>query len=269
MERESCDGPRAVTVIVAAHKPYWMPDDPMYLPIQVGAEGKTREDGSPLDLGFRKDNTGENISVKNPYYCELTGLYWAWKNLPPEAGAIGLAHYRRHFLRKKGRGREDILKEREAEEYLREAEVLLPRPRNYWIETNYSQYAHAHHGVDLDVTREVLAEKHPGYIPLYDAYMKRTSGHRFNMFIMRRERMDEYCGWLFDILFELEKRLDISGYTPYDRRVFGFVAERLLDVWLEKNGIRTMELPYLFLEKQNWLKKGGAFISRKIRGGKK
>mgnify|MGYP002621647531 CR=1 FL=1 len=89
------------------------------------------------------------------------------------------------------------------------------------------------------------------------------------MFIMRRDLMEAYCRWLFDILLELEGRLDISGYNSYDRRVFGFVAELLLDVWLEKNEVRTMDLPYLFLEKQNWLKKGAAFLGRKIRGGKK
>ena len=84
-----------IKIIVAAHKKYWMPDDDMYLPLHVGAEGKTDENGQPLDLGYTKDNTGDNISSKNANYCELTGMYWAWKNL--DADYIGLAHYRRHF----------------------------------------------------------------------------------------------------------------------------------------------------------------------------
>ena len=69
-----------------------MPKDEMYLPVHVGAEGKD-------DIGYQKDNTRDNISVKNPFFCELTGLYWAWKNL--DADYIGLAHYRRHFTSKK------------------------------------------------------------------------------------------------------------------------------------------------------------------------
>ena len=83
-------------VVVAAHKPYWMPADPVYLPVQVGAAGK---ESIP---GYTRDDSGENISAKNPHYCELTGLYWAWKNLPgddrlgagagPERGAGGAAH---------------------------------------------------------------------------------------------------------------------------------------------------------------------------------
>lgn len=79
-----------IKVIVAAHKPYRMPQDSMYVPLHVG---RALDD---QDLGWQGDNTGDNISLKNPYYCELTGLYWAWKNL--KADAIGLVHYRR-FLR--------------------------------------------------------------------------------------------------------------------------------------------------------------------------
>ena len=46
-------------------------------------------------IGYQPDNIGDNISSKNPSFCELTGLYWAWKNLDNEY--LGLAHYRRHF----------------------------------------------------------------------------------------------------------------------------------------------------------------------------
>ena len=84
-----------VWIVVATHKAFPMPTDKMYIPLHVGAEGKTNEDGTPLDLGYQKDNTGDNISAKNANYCELTGLYWAWKNL--KADYIGLVHYRRYF----------------------------------------------------------------------------------------------------------------------------------------------------------------------------
>ena len=90
-----------IKVIIATHKKYRMPEDKLYLPLHVGAEGKTDEEGNPLDLGYQKDNTGENISELNPSFCELTGLYWAWKNL--DADYVGLAHYRRHFMGK-GKG---------------------------------------------------------------------------------------------------------------------------------------------------------------------
>lgn len=84
-----------IKLIVAAHKAYRMPRDPMYLPLHVGKAGKD------LDLGFQGDNTGDNISEKNATFCELTGIYWAWKNL--SADYVGLCHYRRHFRGKPGR----------------------------------------------------------------------------------------------------------------------------------------------------------------------
>ena len=95
-------GAYEVRIIVAAPKKYRMPDDKMYLPLHVGAEGKKDADGKALDLGYARDNTGENISALNPSFCELTGLYWAWKNL--RADYIGLAHYRRHFSMKRRAG---------------------------------------------------------------------------------------------------------------------------------------------------------------------
>lgn len=255
-----------ILIVVATHKAYWMPEDPMYLPVHVGAEGKIDSDGNPLDLGFVKDNTGSNISAKNANYCELTGLYWAWKNR--KADAVGLAHYRRHFSSGKrfGDKRSRIIGKAELEKCLAGVDVLLPKPRNYWIETNYSQYAHAHHAVDLDLTRAILAERHPEYLAAFDASMRRTKGHRFNMFVMRWPVFDAYCTWLFDVLFALESRLDIRDYSKNDARVFGFVSERLLDVWLETNHCPYKELPYVFLEKQNWLKKGGNFVRRKLLG---
>lgn len=255
-ERMGGDSDADIKVIVATHKPYWMPSDELYVPVRVGAEGKE-------DLGFTPDNTGDNISFKNANYCELTGLYWAWKNLDCEY--LGLAHYRRHFTVLRGTSdRRDILTLEQARGLFQNVDALLPKKRNYWIESNYSQYAHAHHAIDLDETRRIIEEKYPDYLEIYDSSMKKTTGHRFNMFIMKKELADAYCAWLFDILFELEKRLDISDYSANDKRVFGFVSERLLDVWLEQNHIKCKDIPYIFLEKENWITKGVNFILRKM-----
>ncbi len=247
-----------IQIIVAVHKASRLPQGTIFLPVQVGAALHP-----PLD-GLQPDDAGDSISEKNPHYCELTALYWAWKNCPAEY--VGLAHYRRYFAKaafgvdkwKRIEGRTEL------ERALKKADVLLPKKRNYWIETNYSQYVHAHHQQDLTLTRDILRERWPAYLPAYDAVMRRTSGHRFNMFVMRKDILNDYCCWLFDILFELEKRLDISTYSPNDARVFGFVAERLLDVWIETNQIAYTEMPVVFTEKVNWLTKGGAFLRRKF-----
>lgn len=255
---------KKIIIIVATHKSYWMPSDEIYLPVHVGAEGKIDEYGNPLDLGYVKDNIGDNISSKNKNYCELTGLYWAWKNL--DSVYIGLAHYRRHFtLKNKGNKWDRPITKKELESLLSKTDVILPKKRNYFIESNYGQYVHAHHEIDLKTTRQIIAESYPQYLPSYDKSMKRTYGHRFNMFIMKRDKFNAYCEWLFDILFELERRLDISDYSDYDARVFGFVSERLLDPWIETNEIKYKEIPYVFMESQNWLVKGRNFLKRKFK----
>lgn len=244
-----------IKILIACHRPYPVPKDPCYLPVEVGAALHTQS-----IPGFVPDNTGDHISRKNKNYCELTAVYWAWKNL--EAEAVGLVHYRRYFAKRGIPGR--IAEETDFRAALEKAPVILPVKRHYWIETNYSQYVHAHHEQDLAITREVLAERWPGYLPAYEREMAKRSGHRFNMFVMRREVFDDWCGWLFPTLFEIEKRLDISAYDDYNRRVFGFLAERLLDVWIETNHVPYTEMPVKNMESQHWIRKGTAFVMRKF-----
>ncbi len=248
-----------IQIVVATHKSYLMPEDPMYLPLLVGAARNN------ANWNGQRDNTGVNISDKNPTYCELTGLYWAWKNI--DAEYVGLVHYRRHFVHSKWwkRKTDRIATQTEITKQLKTEDILLPKPRHYWIETNYSQYAHAHHAEDLDLTRQIIQDKYPQYLPAYDNIMKKRSGHRFNMMIMKKYLLNQYCKWLFDILFTLESKLDITAYNKNDQRVFGFVGERLLDVWLETNQYQYKSIPYVFLENQNWLIKGTRFIQRKLK----
>lgn len=250
-----------IKLIVAAHKAYRMPEDSMYLPVHVGKAGKD------LELGFQGDNTGENISEKNPTFCELTGLYWAWRNL--DADYIGLCHYRRHFRGKSGKDKWDcILTQAQVEALLKDIDVLLPKRRNYYIETAYSQYIHAHPAEGLDLALSLAAAQGPQYEKAVETVKNRTWVHIYNMFIMKRDIFDGYCQWLFDILFTVERQLDISNYSAYDSRVFGFLGERLLDVYLEANGIPYKEVPVMFMEQQNWLKKGSNFLRRKFFGRK-
>lgn len=223
-----------IKIIVATHKKYQMPQDDMYIPIHVGREGKA-------DLGYQGDNEGEHISNKNPYYCELTGLYWAWKNL--DAEYIGLAHYRRNFVSKRGKNKfECIMSKEKVDKILDSTDVILPKRRKLYIETIYSHYKHTMYVEPLDETRKIIKEKCPEYLEFFDKKMKSRSGHMFNMFIMKKEILNDYCEWLFDILFELEKRIDPKQYSAFHARYLGRISERLLDVWIEKNGINYEEV---------------------------
>ena len=253
-----------IKIVIATHKAYWMPEDDVYLPLHVGREGKQ-------DLGFIGDNTGDNISYKNANYCELTGLYWAWKNL--RCDYIGLCHYRRYFAHSH---HGSLLEAKKAaifhrvdyEKLLKQYDVILPKKRNYYIETVRSQYEHAHNKRDLDEVEKIIAERYPKYSEAFTKVMDRTKLHILNMFVMKKELFDEYCTWLFDILFELEKRIDISSYNQYEARVFGFLSERLFNVWLEKQQLKTIDADVVFLEKINWLNKGWKFLMRKVKGSR-
>ena len=261
-----------IKVIIATHKKYRMPKDKLYLPLHVGAEGKTDEEGNPLDLGYQKDNTGENISELNPSFCELTGLYWAWKNL--DADYVGLAHYRRHFMGK-GKGKDlfdKVLREKEVRFLIKKGyRVILPKKRNYYIESLYSHYVHTYKAEEIDATRDVINDLYPDYVQAYDEVVKRKSGYMFNMMILPKELMDDYCEWLFNILFELTERVDSSGWSDFQKRYAGRISEIIFNVWLEKKIADDVikkeeiaELPCVYMEKVSKFKKGTAFLKAKF-----
>lgn len=255
-----------IKLIVATHKAFQMPkDDNLYLPIHVGAEGKEA-------LGYTGENTGQHISLLNPYYCELTGLYWAWKNL--DCDYLGLVHYRRYFTKKSQNFSADIkiddviLSQTDIEYLLDNADVIVPKKRRYYIETLYSHYAHTHDAHHLDVTREIVTELYPEDVSIFDEVLRQRSGYMFNMFIMDKQFADKYCQWLFPIIDTLYERLDITGYSAFDARLFGRVSERLFNVWLKKEDITIKEVPFMYMENVNLWNKGKSFLEAKFLGKK-
>ncbi|SHK11139.1 protein of unknown function [Hathewaya proteolytica DSM 3090] len=252
-----------IKILVATHKKYDMPKDNMYIPLHVGCQGKQK-------LGYMGDNTGDNISDKNPNYCELTGLYWAYKNL--KCQYIGLCHYRRYFTLKSPWKRffhrnnklSFILNKSETESLLENYDIILPRKRHYYIETVRSHYDNAHNGSDLEKIYNILKSDYPEYVESYNRIMDGGSLHLYNMFVMKKENFDEYCSWLFHILFKLEKNIDLSTYDEYQSRVFGFLSERLFNVWLDYKSMNYAEIPILNMERVHWVKKIIAFLKRKF-----
>lgn len=244
-----------VKIIVATHKPYWMPDSPLYLPVLSGSNN------NPAVPGFQPDNVGENISCKNNSYCELTALYWAWRNL--DATHVGLAHYRRHF---KGDGPRNVMSERQIEDLLSSYDVVMPKRRKYYIESVRDHYLHAHHAEPLELAEHIIQRDYPEMLQAWSAVMDRSWLRLYNMFVMSRQLLDAYCSWLFPILFEIESKVDMTGWNAYEQRALGFLAERLFNVWVEAQGLRVVEVPVVSLEGNNWPKKAVGFVKRKIQG---
>lgn len=255
-----------ISIIVATHKKYQMPDDNMYLPLHVGRDGKD-------DIGYKGDNTGDNISLKNSSYCELTGLYWAWKNL--ETDYVGLSHYRRHFSYKKKTKNpfDNVLTNEQMNSFISSYKVIVPKKRKYYIETLYSHYAHTHYAEHLDITKEIIKEIYPEYLDSCNEVYKRTYGYMFNMMIMEKRFFNDYCDWLFTILFKLEKRMQnkANDLSFFQGRFYGRVSEILFNVWIDyqiKNGVikksEVKELSCIYMEKIKWGKKIISFIKAKF-----
>lgn len=255
----------SVTIAIATHKPANMPGDPMYLPVQVGASLQETKISGTIP-----DDLGESISELNPYFSELTALYWLWKNC--DSDYKGIVQYRRYFasphlLRRHAPDRRKrVLTTDELHTQLEKSPILLPRKRHYVIETIYSHYDHTLHIEQLDKAREVLQDMHPEYLPAWDRLMASRSANLFNMMIMDRAHFDAYCTWLFPILFELIERVDPKQYDSFHARFPGRVSELLLNIWIANNNLPYAELPVTTPSPINWIKKGTGFLMAKYTG---
>lgn len=251
---------REIALLVAAHKSAPMPNDSGYLPVHVGRAL------SDIDLGYQGDDDGENISRLNRSYCELTAAYWAWKNL--DADVVGLSHYRRFFVGTgMGPGNSKILSSEDLRKALADTDVIIGTHRHYVIETIESHYRNGHHGSDLDVLRRVVAERGSDYLEAYDRVFGGRSLSLYNMFIMRRPQFDAYAQWLFDILGEVAESIDNDGRSSYQQRTFGYLGERLLNVWVEahQSDLRVRRSRIVNTEGEPKLRKGLSLITRKLK----
>lgn len=237
---------KKLEIYIAIHKKAKVLNRSCYIPIQVGAEGKE-------DLGYIKDNTGDNISCKNPNYCELTGLYWMWKH--SKADIIGLVHYRRYFVKSFFTTNiEKAITEEDVNNYLKKYDIILPKPYYTYKKTVEEQYAIDHNIEDYKKLREIIKQNTPDYLEAFDIVSNRRYFYNFNMFIMSKKLFDEYAEWVFFVLGELEKQTDIESYSDYNKRIYGFLSERLFNVWIEKH--KELKIKTLYannVERKPWV----------------
>lgn len=224
-----------MTMYVITHKEFHYNLPKGYVPILVGA------DVNQNPQHYQPDNQGDNISSKNPSFCELTGLYWMWKNSHTQN--IGLSHYRRYFSKYSSRkdmylaelikGHMLPVSEEMLDGFLNDYDWIVSQPEKGGQGSVYDQFKEFHNIKDLQTVRDVIKENHPNCVPAFDHVMNSEFISFYNMFYTSKENADQYCEWLFDVLFEVEKRTDISNYDSYQQRLYGFLGERLLNVWLQ------------------------------------
>lgn len=217
-----------VQIFVCTHKPFDPPKDPIYVPLQVGRKGKK-------DLGYLGDDTGDEISDKNCYYSELTGLYWAAHNCP-DADIKGSCHYRRYLINEQ----EKAYSAKEIEDILKEYDIMTTKTLS--LRSAYFDGFKENHNIeDLILTGEVLKQDFPEYYPVFERLVHENQTYFGNMIICKKEIFDTYVDWLFDIFFRMEPKMDFTGYDDYHKRVFGFISEFLLKVYILVNGLKVHE----------------------------
>lgn len=249
-----------IKILVATHKQCWLPEDEIYCPILLGSALRNE------DWGYQRDDEGDNISVKQPNYSEITALYWGWKNLNAEY--MGICHYRRYFaeplhkhsMRKR---KKIIFHKKDYERILQKYDIILSENWNIYPLTVREQYERAHNKRDLDMVENIIREQKPQYIDAFTHTMEQYELHACNLFVAKKDLINQYCEWLFPILFELEKRIDISDYDEYQARVCGYLAERLFNVWLNSMNLRHYDAHFVVLGKSYW--DGQKKLSTKIK----
>ena len=219
----------SVSIFTMTHKKFEDPKDRIYIPLHVGRERSG-------DLGYLGDNTGDNISMMNCYYSELTGMYWVWKNFKA-SDYIGMCHYRRYLVNEN----DIIFNENDYNRILKNYDIITTKKLRLNFEYYYG-YSVNYNINDLMVTGEVLSEKYPKYYKNFAEMIHGNETYFGNILVTSHKLFNEYSAWLFDILFEVQKRIDLNAYTDdYHRRVFGFISEFLLTLWVRTRNLKVYE----------------------------
>lgn len=228
-----------MSIYVITHKSYDFPSSKLYKPLVVGKAINN------VDLhehaGVVYDDVADNISHRNREYCELTGLYWLWKN--SDEKYLGVCHYRRYFASNTQSNIDDscsvlgkqVISEPELEQLLEQADMIVPTALFIGPRTVFSQFINAHYVKDILLLKDIINMIYPDYSLSFEQVMNQSILYPFNMFIAKKEVFNKYCEWLFSILFFYEKKNNISEYDSYQRRLYGFLAERLFTVWIVHN----------------------------------
>lgn len=221
-------------IYVVAHKNFDVPQNRLYVPIQVG-----NGEDIPVFNGVR-DNTGDNIADKNANYCELTAVYWIWKNIEGISN-VGICHYRRYFTNCVWKGNEKyFLTEQQVRTILNSYDIILPKPLlvNRNVEKFYYLSGYGRKS-DLEKLKQIIYRNDPDYADSLECVLSAEKASYCNMMIMSFDNFDRYCKWLFPILFELERATDLSGYSKEEARIYGYLSEILLNVWVKKNNLKV------------------------------
>jgi len=241
-------------IYTLTHKKFDTPPDSTYVPLQVGTACHHK-------LGYLTDDTGDNISAKNCYYSELTGVYWVWKNVT-DVDVVGVCHYRRFLLN----DRELVLTAGEIEDLLKDYDCLTSMS----LDLNFSYYygfGVNHTPEDIDIAIDVIKEMYPDFYPLFNELVHQNHTYFGNIIYCRKELFDNYCAFLFPIFEEMGKRINLDQYDDYHRRLYGFISEFILFVWCKYKELKVKECKVGFIGEKTETRETKQEIDRLLKLG--
>lgn len=208
----------------------------------VGAHNKK------IPNNYKSDDFKDGISNLNPYFCELTGLYYIWKNC--DSDIIALEHYRRLFIKTKVYFFHfPFLNSKDIDSLMNQYDIVVPK-RYLVNETGKEIYEKDHNINDLNITRNIIEEYYSEYLQAFDRMLESKENYYYNMFITKKAILNDYCEFLFDVLFKLMDRIDYKSRDTYQARVFGFISERLFTTYLFKHSELKIHEQYIeFIDK--------------------
>ena len=227
-----------IAVYVMTHGPEYthLEDYSIQLEIRVACRYK--------HCGILRDNTGDNISEKGRMYCELTGLYWMWKNQSHDI--VGLYHYKRMFN----------LNSKQIRKLLSKYDIILPK-KIHIIPTIDSEHQRNKLPLDWDIMKDALKEMYPEYYESAKRIFPQNKSYAYNMFITTDAIFKNYCNRLFSILFEIEQRfkrqseirtIEFNEHKEkphyimrHYERAIGFLSEILIHVYIAHNNLNIKE----------------------------
>lgn len=270
--------PKSLHIVVCTHQAGYIYGSEILRPIIVGAANMGEDKIQSLQKSIAAktgggeqillDSSGDNISHLNANFCELTAMYWAWKNV--DSSYYGLFHYRRvldfsgktrrkkrldvnrvnvkpsDIVRKFRLDRGTILAELEKSPIILASPIIVPH--GFEVSSAISQYdiyARDHRKRDLDIVIDIIRAKFPHLVESMEAvlFTPGTPLSWCNMFVMRKDLYQEYCEFLFGTLLEAQARIDLKGYNAYQSRIYGFIAERLLNVFVRYKSFSAGIMP--------------------------
>ena len=254
-----------IKILISCHKESAYLKTDIWQPIQLGCALTNRKFADMLS-----DDVGENISDKNPMYCELTAQYWAWKNM--EADYYGFCHYRRYFSFSDKTYLEDAygnikepyfdsdvvakygLDDATVRNLVEQYDVITTTRKDLTrmagrFKSVIDQYDKATllHSKDLKVILDIIDEKYPEYSKYAHQHCNGHVTSFCNMYILKKEIFFDYCQWMFAVLEEFCNRVDMSHYSTEALRTPGHLSERLFGIYYlkmmaENSNLRVKEL---------------------------